>query len=133
MLLCLIWLIGTMRYYSRSIFVDFRDTVVYQCSVDILDTSHIHQILISQKFHTPEDLIRTSPKSRPDLGARPDLDSHLDPISARSRPPALPPTRDQTAPAPSRTRTVLTDRPVARADLAFAPSEFATTDLAPNA
>ena len=58
-----------------------------------------------QKFHTPEDLIRTSPKSRPDLGARPDLDSHLDPISARSRPPAPPPNarpaRPRTSPHPT--------------------------------
>ena len=70
------------------------------------------------------------------------------PLRSVPRPPATSPTRDRSPPAPSRTRTVLTDRSVARADLAFAPkrpppsqtaseafapSEVATTDLAPNA
>ena len=70
------------------------------------------------------------------------------PLRSVPRPPTTSPTRDRSPPAPSRTRTVLTDRSVARADLAFAPrrplppptaseafapSEVATTDLAPNA
>ena len=39
----------------------------YRILYDI-NESHFHQ-----KFHTPDDLIRTSVKSRPDLGARTDL------------------------------------------------------------
>ena len=81
----------------------------------------------------------------PRLAATPAAPS---PRSAPSRPSATSLTRDRSPPAPSRIRTVLTDRSVTRADLAFAPkrppppqtaseplapSEVATTDLAPNA
>ena len=44
------------------------------------------------------------------------------PLRSVPRPPTTSPTRDRSPPAPSRTRTVLTDRSVARADLAFAPN-----------
>ena len=75
------------------------------------------------------------------------------PLRSVPRPPTTSLTRDRSPPTPSRTHTVLTDRSVAtesvaRVDLAFAPkrpppsqtaseplapSEVATTDLAPNA